>query len=175
MADLWYYTSEGKQMEPVNTAEIKQLARKGLLKPTDMVWREGLPRWIRASAAKEIFPDPLSRLEQALAGPASPPVAKPAPAPAPVVEPEVVEEPVLLEPMKEPARAAKPGRPPEEDRPARPRDEAADPDIRRPMSRRGYRRDKTTGTMVLLGLVLGGGLLLVVLVLGLFFIAFAAR
>ena len=45
MAEMWYYTSEGKQMEPVTTAELKQLAASGMLKPTDMVWKEGMPKW----------------------------------------------------------------------------------------------------------------------------------
>src|SRR5207237_3430863 len=56
MADLWYYTNEGRQMDPVSTAEIQQLAQRGLLKPTDMVWRDGMSRWVRSSAAPELFP-----------------------------------------------------------------------------------------------------------------------
>ena len=49
MAEMWYYTSEGKQMEPVSSGELRQLAASGLLKPTDMVWKEGMPKWVRAS------------------------------------------------------------------------------------------------------------------------------
>ena len=51
MANLWYYTSEGKQMKPVSGAELKQLAASGLLRPTDLVWTEGMPKWVRASRA----------------------------------------------------------------------------------------------------------------------------
>ena len=29
MAEMWYYTCEGKQMEPVTTAELKKLAASG--------------------------------------------------------------------------------------------------------------------------------------------------
>lgn len=58
MADIWFYTRSGKQMEPVSTAELRQMAAQGHLKPTDMVWREGMPQWIRAAAAKGIFEDP---------------------------------------------------------------------------------------------------------------------
>ncbi len=50
MADVWHYTREGKQMEPVSGTELKQLAAQGLLKPTDFVWNESLPTWVRASA-----------------------------------------------------------------------------------------------------------------------------
>jgi hypothetical protein len=58
MAELWYYTQDGKPMAPVASAEIQQLARDGLLKPSDMVWRDGLPAWIRADAAPELFAGP---------------------------------------------------------------------------------------------------------------------
>jgi len=43
MAEQWHYTCEGKQIGPVSATEIKQLAMSGLLKPTDMVWKEGMP------------------------------------------------------------------------------------------------------------------------------------
>jgi hypothetical protein len=55
MAEMWYYTSEGKQMEPVTSAELKQLAASGLLKPTDMVWTDGMPKWVRASSTQDLF------------------------------------------------------------------------------------------------------------------------
>ncbi len=49
MADIWHYTREGKQMDPVSGAELRQLAAEGLLKPTDFVWNESLPAWVRAA------------------------------------------------------------------------------------------------------------------------------
>src|SRR5260370_42243871 len=55
MAERWFYTCEGKQMEPVTAAELKQLAAKGMLKPTDMVWKEGMPKWVRASSTQDLF------------------------------------------------------------------------------------------------------------------------
>lgn len=63
-AEMWYYTSEGKQMDPVSIKELKRLVGDGSLKPTDMVWKDGMPRWIRASSLKELFPDPTSALDQ---------------------------------------------------------------------------------------------------------------
>ena len=63
MTELWYYTSEGKQMDPVSMHELTRLVADGVLKPTDMVWTEGMPRWIRASSVKELFPDPIASLE----------------------------------------------------------------------------------------------------------------
>lgn len=55
MADLWYYTSEGQPMDPISRDELKQLATRGILKPTDLVWTEGMPKWIRASSAEGLF------------------------------------------------------------------------------------------------------------------------
>jgi hypothetical protein len=57
MAELWYYTREGRQMDPVSEPELRRLAAAGDLKPTDLVWSEGMPQWIRASAAKGLFAD----------------------------------------------------------------------------------------------------------------------
>jgi GYF domain 2 len=63
MAEMWYYTTEGKQMDPVSMKELKRLVGDGTLKPTDMVWKEGMERWIRASSVKELFPDPIAALD----------------------------------------------------------------------------------------------------------------
>ncbi len=63
-AEMWYYTTEGKQMDPVSMKELKRLVGDGTLKPTDMVWKDGMPRWIRASSLTELFPDPTSALDQ---------------------------------------------------------------------------------------------------------------
>lgn len=103
MAEMWYYTTEGKQMDPVTMRELKRLVGDGVLKPTDMVWKDGMARWIRASSVKELFPDPTSSLDQffkhakdnkanvisAPIGPlpsTEPTSVKPAPLPAPADE-----------------------------------------------------------------------------------------
>src|ERR1022692_3769125 len=64
MAEMWYYTCEGKQMDPVSMKELSRLVGDGTLKPTDMVWKDGMPRWIRASSLKELFPDPMTALDK---------------------------------------------------------------------------------------------------------------
>lgn len=63
MAELWYYTNEGVQMDAVTIKELRRLVGEGVLKPTDMVWQEGMPRWIRASSVTELFPDPAAALD----------------------------------------------------------------------------------------------------------------
>jgi hypothetical protein len=60
MAEMWHYTSDGKPQNAVTIQELKCLASAGTLKPTDMVWTEGMPRWMRANTVKELFPDSAS-------------------------------------------------------------------------------------------------------------------
>lgn len=69
MADLWYYTSDGQQKEPVTKDELRQLADRGLLKPTDLVWTEGMSKWLRASKVDGVFPDPALARSAFTAGP----------------------------------------------------------------------------------------------------------
>jgi hypothetical protein len=55
MAELWYFTRDGQAQDPVSKDELAQLAGSGLLKPTDLVWTEGMPQWVRASSAQGLF------------------------------------------------------------------------------------------------------------------------
>jgi uncharacterized protein DUF4339 len=55
VAELWYYTNQGKAMDPVSEAELRKLAASGELQPTDLVWKEGMAKWVRAGSAREIF------------------------------------------------------------------------------------------------------------------------
>lgn len=52
----WYYTTNKQQMGPVTQDELRQLANKGLLKPTDLVWKDGMKDWARASS-QDLFTD----------------------------------------------------------------------------------------------------------------------
>src|SRR5688500_8877263 len=78
MADLWFYTSDGKQMSPIPLAELQSLAGAGTLKATDMVWTEGMAKWMRASTVKELDPEPAAAVERHV-GPAAT-AAEPPPA-----------------------------------------------------------------------------------------------
>jgi hypothetical protein len=55
MAEMWYYTQDGKPMEPVPREELQRLAVSGLLKPTDLVWKDGMADWVRAGAASGLY------------------------------------------------------------------------------------------------------------------------
>ena len=71
----WWYAVDGQQQGPVSSAELKQLADSGQLKPTDLVWQEGQADWAPASNVRGLFPP------QPQQGP--PPSAPPPPAAGP--------------------------------------------------------------------------------------------
>jgi hypothetical protein len=51
----WYYASGGQQRGPVKTAQLKQMATAGELKPDDLVWCDGMANWSPASTVKGLF------------------------------------------------------------------------------------------------------------------------
>lgn len=57
MANEWHYTLNGQQVAvPATSTQLKQLASSGQLKPTDLLWQEGMPDWVPASAVRGLFP-----------------------------------------------------------------------------------------------------------------------
>jgi hypothetical protein len=57
MGNEWHYTQNGQPApEPITTAQLRQLAAAGLLKPDDLVWQEGLTNWVPAGSIKGLFP-----------------------------------------------------------------------------------------------------------------------
>ncbi len=56
MAQEWFYTTDGKsRIGPISEAGLKALAASGELAPTHMVWKEGMAKWMEASAIKGLF------------------------------------------------------------------------------------------------------------------------
>jgi hypothetical protein len=53
VADEWYYTNQGQQMGPVSTEELRNFASNGRLQPNDLVWKDGMPKWVPASSVGE--------------------------------------------------------------------------------------------------------------------------
>ena len=69
MAADWYCEIDGQQQGPVTSGQLRQLAVEGKLQPSSPVWKDGMPRWLRASSLQEPFPDPASALDRYFAGP----------------------------------------------------------------------------------------------------------
>lgn len=56
MASDWYYAKGKQKFGPVDAAELKRLAATSILMPEDLVWKQGQPKWLRASSVKGLFP-----------------------------------------------------------------------------------------------------------------------
>lgn len=56
MPGTWYYERSGQRFGPISLQQLKQLAIAGDLKPSDLLWKEGMPRPLPARSAKGLFP-----------------------------------------------------------------------------------------------------------------------
>jgi hypothetical protein len=54
----WHYEHLGQKFGPISIAALKRLAIDGGLDPSDLIWREGMPQWVKASETKGLFPEP---------------------------------------------------------------------------------------------------------------------
>lgn len=54
-AAQWHYSIQVKQLGPVTGAQLRQLAERGVLCPTHLVWKEGMPDWVPATRIKDLF------------------------------------------------------------------------------------------------------------------------
>lgn len=54
MADEWHYGRDGNQQGPVSTSDLKRLVESGAVKPSDVVWREGMEDWQPVSSVESI-------------------------------------------------------------------------------------------------------------------------
>ncbi len=55
MAELWYYAQNGQQKNPIPLAQLCQLAATKQLRPTDLVWKPGMPNWTAAGQIQELY------------------------------------------------------------------------------------------------------------------------
>lgn len=56
MAADWYYSKNGHEWGPIPASQLKNLAVKGALEPSDLVWQEGMAEWINAENVHGLFP-----------------------------------------------------------------------------------------------------------------------
>lgn len=54
--DAWYYEKQGQRHGPIDTDELKAMARSGDLSPNDLVWKQGMDGWTKASQIKGLLP-----------------------------------------------------------------------------------------------------------------------
>ena len=60
MTAEWYYGEGKEQKGPVTQEQLTELARKGVLTPQSLVWKEGLSGWVKASTVAGLFPSQTS-------------------------------------------------------------------------------------------------------------------
>lgn len=75
MASAWFYSRDGKQFGPVSAQELRELALRHVIQPSDLVWKEGLKTWKPASKVAGLFDGVSPR-------PATPPPLPPSERPA---------------------------------------------------------------------------------------------
>jgi hypothetical protein len=68
----WFYLVNDVQAGPVSTAKLRELAANGHLKPSDLIWREGIKDWIEARMVKDLFPAATTSALSPQLGPAKP-------------------------------------------------------------------------------------------------------
>lgn len=65
MAANWHYATGGEKHGPVTASQLKELATTGKLSPDDLVWREDMTEWRKASTVKGLFSDqPTTAIEK---------------------------------------------------------------------------------------------------------------
>ena len=52
----WYYSQNGQQTGPVPWAQLRHLAASSQLRPTDMVWKAGMPAWAAVDSIQNLCP-----------------------------------------------------------------------------------------------------------------------
>ena len=51
----WFYMLLGKQLGPLTSEQLKDFAQKGILKPSDQIWKKGMADWVKAGRVKGLF------------------------------------------------------------------------------------------------------------------------
>jgi hypothetical protein len=51
----WYYAKDDRQLGPVTMVSLRQLIASGSLRPTDLVWRDGMANWAQVRTIGELF------------------------------------------------------------------------------------------------------------------------
>jgi hypothetical protein len=58
MTEQYYFAQDNDQFGPFSAAQMRELAAKGRIRPTDSVWKEGTERKVLASQVKNLFRAP---------------------------------------------------------------------------------------------------------------------
>lgn len=98
MGMQWHYSRDGHRAGPVSSDELKSMARDGSIRPSDLVWRVGMPQWIAAAKVKGLFAEGDPAV--VAAAPVAAPVAVAAAAPRTVVRQAIPVAPLEASPVE---------------------------------------------------------------------------
>lgn len=56
MSGQWYYSKNNQQKGPVSEQELKRMALSGELRPSDLVWSQGMSSWVAAQSVAMLYP-----------------------------------------------------------------------------------------------------------------------
>jgi hypothetical protein len=72
MAAEWYYAKNKQRVGPVTEAQLQELVRSGELSRSDMVWKQGMAKWMQAGQVPGLFEDRPPQAEMASVPPPLP-------------------------------------------------------------------------------------------------------
>ena len=55
MASNWYYSKNGQKFGPISSTQLKSLAISGEIQSEDLVWKDGMEKWVKADRVKSLF------------------------------------------------------------------------------------------------------------------------
>ncbi|MFM8579104.1 MAG: RDD family protein [Planctomycetaceae bacterium] len=58
MSENWYVGRDGNRSGPFSSTVVREMAARGDIRPTDMLWKEGMPAWALASSIPGLFASP---------------------------------------------------------------------------------------------------------------------
>jgi hypothetical protein len=100
MGQEWYIAQNGQRVGPISEAELRQQATAGKVQPTDLIWKQGMEKWVPARSVKGLFA-PVSVPAAAAPPPLPPQSASPSPDGATAAAPAAASKPGLRVQIKE--------------------------------------------------------------------------
>src|SRR5690349_8016236 len=55
MTERWYLAQNGRRIGPYSTDQLRRMAMAGVLRPTDLLLKEGTPKWSPANLLDFLF------------------------------------------------------------------------------------------------------------------------
>src|SRR5262245_7049660 len=57
LAEVWFFSRDNQDYGPFSYAQLEEYALTGQLVPEDLVWKDGMPEWVKADTLDLLFAD----------------------------------------------------------------------------------------------------------------------